>query len=62
MMFNYGDFVQLKDGRIVFIRPVSTKNSITLEEAKNLHKRGEIIAKSEFIDGDEVIQPLDKIK
>lgn len=59
-MFGYGDFVKLKDGRTVFIRNKATKYSITLEEANKLYKRGEIIAKSEFIDGDEVMLPLDK--
>ena len=57
-MLQYGDFLQLKDGRTVMIRRKSDKFSVTLAKAKDLLKRGEVVAKSVLIDGDEVFEPI----
>ena len=60
MNFGYGDFLMLKDGKTVFISNVDSKDGrkVSLETAKQLYSKGEIVAIQVEKEGEEFFEYL----
>ncbi len=63
-MFNYGDFLMLSDGKVVFITKKDKGDgyAISLETAKKLHAEKQVVGIQVEEDGEEYFKEIDGVK